>query len=156
MQKHSRRYARATDKCNNFVEGHFSFCSAAGYNETFPFPEILTEDNMEYAAKAVESRILQALRSCPRESLAMSIICSFVLPQCSKGKRVLPCKRVCGEFLKRCETKMSNFTLEYSIQLCHVLPDEKPSGGKCYEPPNFSANDSVKGKRVHVIIDQQS
>ena len=145
MQKHSRRYARSTEKCNNFVEGHFSFCSAAGYNETFPFPEILTEDNMEYAAKAVELRIGRALGGCAQESLAISMICSFVLPQCSNGNRLLPCKRVCGEFLKRCETKMSDFSLEYTIPLCHVLPDKNATSGKCFEPPNFSTNDSVKG-----------
>lgn len=145
-QRHSQRYARATaDKCKNFVEGHFSFCSAAGYNETFQFPETLTEDNMEYVAKAVGQRIRRAIGDCAQESLAMSVICSFVLPQCSTGKRVLPCKRVCGEFLKQCESKIPNFILEYSIPLCHVLPDETASSGKCHEPPNFSTNDSVKG-----------
>lgn len=144
LRKHSR-YARSTGQCKTFVEGPFRFCSAAGYNETFQFPPGLTKGKMEYVANKLQSRIYRGLDGCANESLAWAMACSLMVPQCSKGQRVLPCKRVCSEYLKKCEKRLPNFILEYSIPLCHVLPDKKASSGKCHEPPNFRTNDSIKG-----------
>jgi len=79
------------------------------------------------------------------------MICHYVIPQCSEGKRVYPCKRVCGELLKQCEEKIEEPFIGYFIASCHVLPDELSSSGKCFEPPNFSTNDSIKGKHKRYL-----
>lgn len=140
----TRRHARSSDQCNRFVEGPLAFCSAAGYNDTFEFPEGLTERKLQYAAVGFK-RLFQSMTKCSQNTLAVTMGCSYAVPQCSKGKRVYPCKRVCNEFLKQCENGIPEFFLDYLIASCHVLPNEKASSGKCHEPPNFTTNDSVKG-----------
>jgi len=47
--------------------------------------------------------------------------------------------------LKQCEDELPETFIDYIIATCHVLPDELGSSGKCFEPPNFSTNDSIKG-----------
>ncbi|KAL9963462.1 hypothetical protein ACROYT_G026973 [Oculina patagonica] len=73
--------------------------------------------------------------------------CSFFFPKCSAGKRVLPCRRVCGELLKQCMNQMGNTFREVYVDFvlaeCTLLPNENPSSNKCFEPPNFTTNDSV-------------
>lgn len=148
----TRRHARhASDQCNNFLESPFSFCSVAGYNETFKFPAVLSGVKLQRAAKVIAANIFKNACSNSGQSgqvLAMTMRCSFFLPQCSNGERVYPCKRVCNEFLKQCEKGIPEFWFDFIVASCHVLPDEASSSGKCHEPPNFSvaiANDSNKG-----------
>ena len=139
------RHARSSDQCNNFVESPFAFCLVAGYNETFKFPDFLTGDMLQGAANTFKN-LWQNLKNCSNNTLAVTMGCSYVLPQCSKGNPVYPCKRVCSEFLKQCEQGIPDFLIDYIIASCHVLPDEKALSGKCHEPPNFTANDNVSGE----------
>lgn len=71
-------------------------------------------------------------------------MCSFFIPHCSGGKRIYPCRRVCGEFLKKCVHKLPSNIADYAIAICHTLP-EKNSDKECFEPPNFITNDSIEG-----------
>ena len=145
------RHARASEKCNSFVDGPFGFCSKGGYNTTFEFPDILTDSLQEIVASRVQ-RMMSSLGNCSRNALAETLMCSFFMPQCSEGKRVYPCKRVCGEFMKQCGEAMPVRFVDYAIANCHVLPDESASSGKCFEPPNFKTNDSIKGELGHKLI----
>ena len=141
------RHPRASDQCHSLVDGPFRFCSTkGGYNTTFQIdPDFLTDSMLEQAAETL-SESFSYFKNCSRNGLIETLICHYVIPQCSGGKRVYPCKRVCGEFLKRCEDRIPETLMDSFIATCHVLPDELGSSGKCFEPPNFSTNDSIKGK----------
>jgi len=80
------------------------------------------------------------MKNCSSNGLAETLVCYYIMPHCSGGKRVYPCKRVCSEFLKQCEGELYVSHMEFIIRTCHALPDSA-----CFEPPNFSTNDSVKG-----------
>ena len=112
---------------------------------TFKNPDFLTESMLEQAATTL-SKALSYFKNCSRNGLLETLLCHYAIPQCSGGNRVHPCKRVCGEFLKQCEDVIPETFLDYMIATCHILPDESGSSGKCFEPPNFSTNDSIKGK----------
>lgn len=136
----------SADQCYSFVEGPFGFCSAlGGYNMTFKYPDHLT--NLMLRDAAIKFRgLLTFMQNCSQHATAEALLCSFFIPHCSKGERVYPCKRVCGEFLKQCEERLPRRALDYIIAACHILPDAIASSGKCFEPPNFATNDSIKGE----------
>lgn len=141
----THRHARSSDQCTRFADGPFGFCSAAGYNDTFKFPEGLPKRKLQGAAIGFKG-IFQRMKNCSAIPLAVAMGCSYFIPHCSKGKRVYPCRRVCNEFLKQCEKGIPEFFLDYLIAACHVLPNEKASSGKCDEPPKFVTNESVPGE----------
>ena len=140
------RHSRASNKCRSFVDGPLGFCSVkTGYNTTFQYPDIVTDSVLEKVANRLR-RYFSSLSNCSQIGLVESLYCSYALPHCSGGKRVYPCKRVCSEFLKLCEDKIPVTFMDYVIANCHVLPDEPPSSGNCFEPANFFTNESIKGE----------
>ena len=142
LQTH--RHVRSSDECQSFVEGPFAFCSAAGYYDTFEFPAGFTGGKLQ--AEAIDIwKIVQSM-NCSQNTLAVTMACSYFVPECSKGKRVYPCKRVCNEFLNQCELDIPEFFSGFLMVACHDLPGDKASNGKCNEPPNFTTNDSIPGE----------
>ena len=141
------RHTRASDQCHSLVDGPFRVCSTkGGYNTTFQIdPDFLTDSIIEQAAETL-SESFSYFKNCSRNGLIETLTCHYVIPQCSGGKRVYPCKRVCSEFLKQCEDKIPVTFMDYVIANCHVLPDEQASSGKCFEPTNFFTNESIKGE----------
>lgn len=142
------RHPRSTSdsQCYNFVDGPFGFCSKTGYNTTFKYPDTLTESLILKASMGLR-RVLSMFDNCSQNTQVVeSLMCSFFIPHCSGGQRIYPCKRVCGEFLKQCMGKLPPRFADIAIQSCHILPDKTTSGRQCFEPPNFSTNDSVKGE----------
>lgn len=140
------RHPRASGQCRSFVDGPLGFCSAiGGYNTTFQYPDIVTDSVLEKVANRLR-RYFSTLNNCSKIGLVESLYCSFAIPYCSGGQRVYPCKRVCSEFLKQCEETLPPTFLDYIIANCHVLPNELASSGKCFEPPNFYTNESIKGE----------
>lgn len=140
------RYLRSTSdsKCHSFADGPFSFCSKSGYNTTFKYPEHLTDSKLNRTAISIQ-RVLSTVDSCSLDAnVGESLMCSFFIPHCSGGKRIYLCRRVCGEFLKKCMHKLPPNIADYAVAICHTLP-EKNSDKECFEPPNFITNDSVKG-----------
>ena len=134
------------DQCVSLMESPFKLCAKAGYNLTLPLPKELTDEKMEMASAAL-SRMMSVTKNCSQNSLAEVLGCSFMVPKCSHGKRVHPCKRVCGEFLKQCENHLPEAALDYIIALCHILPNNS-----CFEPPNFQVtNDTYPGEWFNVI-----
>lgn len=138
-------------KCVSLVNGPFDICTRAGYNNTLIFPkELTTEWQTEIAVYL--ALIIPPWENCSSVELAAALECSFLFPKCnSEGKPVLPCRRVCGELLKQCYNHTIQTGPEYleifmnvMLSECLNLPDENPSTKKCFEPPNFTTNDTVK------------
>ena len=140
-------------KCVSLVDGPFDICTKAGYNNTLPFPKELTAE-LQTELAGLLAFLIYSWRNCSSVDLAAALECSFLFPKCSaEGRMVLPCRRVCGELLKQCynhtvQTGPESVEISMNIILseCLALPDEKPSTKKCFEPPNFSTNDSVKSE----------
>lgn len=131
-------------KCYSFTDGPLSFCSRSGYNTTFKYPEELTDSILKGVAMYVQ-QVVSTFDNCSMDAIVgESLMCSFFIPHCKGGKRIYPCKRVCGEFLKKCLHMIPANFADYLIAICHMLPD-KNDDRECFEPPNFKTNDSVKG-----------
>ena len=133
------------NECQSIVGSRFDACTAAGYNYTLPFPKNLTDAVLEEAGIIV-NHILSETKNCSQNLVGETIHCAFLIPKCLQGKRELPCKRVCGEFLKQCEKTLPQYGFDFLITSCHVLPEGNVSSGNCFEPPNFKTNDSESGK----------
>ena len=138
-------------KCESLVNGPFDICTTAGYNYTLPIPKKLTAQVKTDLGWFI-TRFITIWSNCSKYNVAAAIECSYMIPKCSSGKRVLPCRRVCGEFLKQCMNKLDDVRdlhLEFTLSLCLSLPDDKPNDDKCFEPPNFSTNDSAPSEYSH-------
>ena len=140
-------------KCVSLVNGPFDICTRAGYNNTLIFPKELTAEWQTEIAVYL-ALIIRPWENCSSLELAAALECSFLFPKCnSEGKPVLPCRRVCGELLKQCYNQTIQRGSEYleifmngMLSECLNLPDENPSTKKCFEPPNFTTNDTVKSE----------
>ena len=140
-------------KCKSLVNSPFNICISAGYNFSFTLPEKLNKPEFEEVLASALKTAIQIWEKCADLNLVVTMECSSTFPQCGNGgKRVLPCKRVCGELLKKClytDFRGSSFMQKYMeelLALCLSLPDEEPSDEKCVEPPNFRTNDSIPSK----------
>ena len=141
-------------KCESVVNGPFDICTTAG-NYTLPIPKKITTSEKTEFGWFIKSMIT-AWNNCSKYNVAAVIQCSYWFPKCSSGKRVLPCRRVCGEFLKQCMNKVSDHSdvyLDYTLSLCLSLPDEIPSDDKCLEPPNFSTDESVPSEYPNSTVE---
>lgn len=89
-------------KCTSLVGGPFDICTKAGYNNTLPLREEVTDKVLSDLA-AYLPIFIRAWENCSSVELVAAMECSFYFPKCnSEGMRVLPCRRVCGELLKHC------------------------------------------------------
>lgn len=137
-------------KCTSLVGGPFDICTKAGYNNTLPLREEVTDKVLSDLA-AYLPIFIRAWENCSSVELVATMECSFYFPKCnSEGMRVLPCRRVCGELLKHCLSYSSQdfreILMNFLLVQCLSLPNETASSKKCFEPPNFTTNDSVPSK----------
>ena len=73
------------------------------------------------------------------------MLCSLHIAQCRKdNKALLPCRRVCQEFVKDCGEKLSLDLLDFFVAVCHFLPEMHD----CIEPPGFKPKYNLSGKLV--------
>ena len=135
-------------KCASLVNSPFEICTTAGYNYTLPLPEKLGPLKIEIGR--LLNSLVKTWHNCSTYSVAAAMECSVLFPKCSaEGKRVYPCRRVCGEFLKQCMNEMDDdydLYLDFVLSLCLSLPNETSVHNNCFEPPNFTTNDSVPSK----------
>lgn len=131
------------DPCVSLVDSPFKICRNAGYDQTTPFPEHITEARKrEFAIENV--RYINSTRNCAARGLAEAIECSFLAPKCnSLGDPIYPCRQVCAEYLKQCEFELND--LEFLISYCLVLPNGSSSCAPCFAPPNFTTNENETG-----------
>lgn len=142
-------------KCVSLWNSPLDICTKAGYNYTLPLPEQFNEGLQKEFGHFV-TIIITKWHNCTTQSLAAAMECSYMFPKCSvKGERVYPCKRVCGEFLKQCMNTSDwyrDLYMDSFLSLCLILPDEQPNGDNCFEPPNFTTDDSVKSECFKVLL----
>ena len=137
-------------KCISLVGGPFDICTKAGYNNTLPLRKEVT-DQLKSDLATYLPYYIRPWENCSSVDLATALECSFFFPKCnSEGKRVLPCRRVCGELLKQCMNQPGEdyreIHMDFVLAQCLTLPNEKASSNKCFEPPYFATNDSVSSK----------
>ena len=137
-------------KCSSLVGGPFDICTKAGYNNTLPLREEVTDKMLSDLATYLPY-FIRAWENCSSVELGAVMECSFYFPKCSsEGRRVLPCRRVCGELLKHCLSYSSQdyheVLMNFVLVQCLSLPNETASTKTCFEPPNFTTNDSVPSK----------
>ena len=121
-------------KCKSLVNSPLNICISAGYNFSFSLPERLNKPEFESVLASALKTDVQKWEKCADLNLVVTMECSTTFPKCGNGgKRVLPCKRVCGELLKKClysDFRGSSFMQKYMeelLALCLSLPDEEPS-----------------------------
>ena len=123
----------ANAKLKSLVNSPFNICISAGYNFSFSLPEKLNKPEFEDVLASALKTAIQIWEKCADFNLVVTMECSSTFPKCGNGgKRVLPCKRVCGELLKKClytDFRGSSFMQKYMeelLALCLSLPDEEP------------------------------
>lgn len=143
----------ADGKCKSLVNSPFNICISAGYNFSFSLPERINKPEFEDVLANALKTSMKIWGKCAGFNLVVTMECSTTFPKCGNGgKRVLPCKRVCGELLKKylyADFHRSSFIYNYMeelLALCLSLPDEEPRDEKCVEPPNFRTNESIPSK----------
>ncbi|CAH3149633.1 unnamed protein product [Pocillopora meandrina] len=133
-------------KCVSLANGHFDFCTKGGYNSTLSFPKVFTAKRQAEVAGFL-TFMIEEWRNCSTLSLVTAMECSFFVPKCSsKGTRVYPCRRVCGELLKQCQNDTSDYRelyMDLLLASCLILPNETASSEKCFEPPGFTPNNNI-------------
>ena len=104
-------------KCKSLVNSPFNICISAGYNFSFSLPEKLNKPEFEDVLASALKTTIQIWEKCADLNLVVTMECSSTFPKCGNGgKRVLPCKRVCGELLKKClytDFRGSSFMQKY-------------------------------------------
>lgn len=139
------------EPCVSLQKSPFKMCMKAGYDKTLPFPEDFTE-SLQHETAVEMKEFFEAVKNCSTSGLAEAIECSFTAPKCnSRGEPVYPCRQVCAEFLKQCETELTRLELDYLISECLVLSNGSSGCAPCFTPPNFTTNDSVLGKSLKRI-----
>ncbi|XP_032234287.2 uncharacterized protein LOC116616314 [Nematostella vectensis] len=121
-------------------------CLFAGYNTTYSIPtSIRLSDAAESRIRNFISALLKMITQCSAAQIGEVVFCSEFAPYCRETDDgpFLPCRRVCSEYLKRCEGTVGQYFLEFSVGMCSLLPNDTASSGKCYEPPGFDRYHNV-------------
>lgn len=143
--------AQGPGKCVSLHKGPLSKCSLAGYNYSYPLPKDLSKRSLSSITSSVRY-IMKTIQNCSIGGIAETMTCSFIAPNCkgSGEKPFLPCRRVCSEFLKRCENTIPDFLIDVLVALCTLLPNGTAADGTCYEPPKFHYhyNSTSMGKEI--------
>lgn len=108
-------------------------CANAGYKLTAKFGHPFQESK-----GAILDTLLPHLKYCsPYSSL---ILCSLFLPKCIPGigRPMLPCRQVCLDFAKKCESELRlASTAGMTTALCDLLPVFDGTSNKCIMPADF-------------------
>ncbi|XP_032227947.2 uncharacterized protein LOC116611633 [Nematostella vectensis] len=119
-------------------------CMSAGYNKSFPLPSNLSKRSHTWIRNIVEF-VTTRMQNCSVASVSETIACAVLAPNCRDGdpKPFLPCRRVCSEFLKRCNSRLPDYFVDLMIGMCSLLPNSTADTGMCYEPPQFDKHYNV-------------
>ena len=148
LRMRPRPSAASTKRCVSIQQGGpldmFAFCTSAGYDSTLAFPEHVP---VERLAAAINS-LLGIFKNCSQNGVAEAIFCSMIAPKCvsSSPNVLLPCRRVCSEFIKQCGVTMEKTYFDVIVGMCETLPDKNASSGQCLEPPGFQINENIPGE----------
>lgn len=135
-----------TRMCHPLNPSLFQRCIEVGYNYTARFPENFTfHENI--IGDHLERETLQ-FKQCSK--YLDVVMCSIFVPKCVEDhySPILPCRRICDEFVKDCEPIVNYDKLEWIKGLCRLLPskqDDKKST-ECLEPATHKLRDNSTSK----------
>lgn len=124
--------------CQRLNPSLFQRCIKAGHNYTAYFPGNTTlHENI--IAHHIER---EARRFGQCSKYLDTILCSIFVPKCVEDlySPVLPCRRVCEDFVRDCELKVDSERIEWVKGLCRLLPSStanKSNRDECFQPANY-------------------
>ena len=124
--------------CQRLNPSLFQRCiKVAGYNSTAYFPGNSTLHESIIAHNL--QREVQLFGQC--SEYLDSIMCAIFVPKCVEANYspVLPCRRICEDFARDCESKVEYEKLEWIKGLCRLLPSpgNDSNSNECLEPVNY-------------------
>lgn len=141
--------------CQRLNPSLFQRCIKAGHNYTAYFPSNTTlHENI--IAYHIEREVRQ-FGQCSK--YLDTILCSIFVPKCVEDlySPVLPCRRVCEDFVRDCELKVDSERIEWIKGLCHLLPysiANKSDRDECFQPANYKprVNATSKYKKSSILF----
>lgn len=126
-----------TQICHRLNPSLFKRCINVGYNYTARFPENFTLH--EHIIGYHLERDARQFKQCS-EHLDV-IMCSIFVPKCIENhySPVLPCRRICEQFVRDCEPRADYEKIEWIKGLCQLLPSRRKNRATqtCLEPANY-------------------
>ncbi|XP_078378814.1 uncharacterized protein LOC144661963 [Oculina patagonica] len=123
--------------CQRLNPSLFHRCISQGYNYTAHFPgnSTLHENIIAYHMQRESRQFGQCSEHLD------TILCAIFVPKCVEDhySPVLPCRRVCEDFVRDCETKVDYERIEWIKGLCRLLPStgNRSNTDECFEPANY-------------------
>ncbi|KXJ25681.1 hypothetical protein AC249_AIPGENE26670 [Exaiptasia diaphana] len=135
--------------CNKCNKISIKECANVGYSHTFHFNDINKVPYQNHTAAALEKFL--KLLTCSK--YAQTILCSLYLPKCDlktcSSKPVLPCRRVCYEFVRSCDKYLALAAIHgLMIGLCDLLPWNNTAASPCFLPKGFKPTAQVYQRQV--------
>lgn len=132
--------------CQRLNPSLFQRCIKAGYNYTAYFPGNTTLH--EYIIAYHIDRETRQFGQCSK--YLDTILCSIFVPKCVEDlyRPVLPCRRVCEDFVRDCELKVDYERLEWIKGLCRLLPStgNQSKADECLQPANYKPRANATSK----------
>lgn len=132
--------------CQRLNPSLFQRCIKEGYNYTAHFPSNFTlHENIIAYHMQRESR---QFGQC--SEYLDTILCAMFTPKCVEEhySPVLPCRRVCEDFVRDCELKVDYERIEWVKGLCRLLPStgNRSDTDECFEPANYKPRVNATSK----------
>lgn len=133
--------------CQQLNPSLFQRCIKTGYNFTAHFPG----NNSALHENIIANHLQRETRQFEHCSEYLNtIMCAIFVPKCVEDhySPVLPCRRICEDFVRDCEVKVDYEKIEWIKGLCRLLP---PTGDgsdtdACFEPANYKPRVNVTSK----------
>ena len=135
-----------TQICHRLNPSLFKRCINVGYNYTAHLPNNVTlhEHNIAYHLE----REARQFEQCSKH--LDIIMCAIFVPKCVKDQYspVLPCRKVCEEFVRDCEPRVNYEKIEWIKGLCRLLPAARSDKNtrECLEPENYKPRGNSTSK----------
>ena len=135
-----------SERCEKLDTELWKPCIDVGFTHTTPIPLSVNKTKLSQTFHRMRARYNTTV--CAGKVLDM-MSCSFFVPQCDSAKTnpvVLPCKRVCAEYLHTCKDVLGKSEVDLLTGPCSILPNDAGSSNKCMEPKNFIPSPDARGK----------
>lgn len=132
--------------CHRLNPSLFQRCIQVGYNYTAHFPgnTTLHEQIIAYHMQ----RDSRQFKQC--SEYVDTILCAMFVPKCVEDhySPVLPCRRVCEDFVRDCESTVEYEKIGWIKGLCRLLPSKGNNSDtdECFEPANYKPRDDDTSK----------
>ena len=132
--------------CRRLNPSLFQRCINVGYNYTANFP-----DNFNSHENIIGYHLERETRRFEQCSEYIDVImCAIFVPKCVEhhNRPVLPCRRICEEFVKDCESRVDFEKIEWIKGLCRLLPTTRNNKNlsECFEPANYKPRGNISSE----------